>query len=271
MCNLYTYRMTAEDMRLLKAHYNLVGRDYLDVLQTRNDETDVCPNYEAPVILERETAGALERLIEPMLWGMPAPAIAKTTRGVTNVGNTKSRHWMRWLKDPASRCIVPVSRFAEPGRRTAKPVVNRWFRRPDDQLFFFAGIWTEWEGDRGTKSKPNVGRHRLYDFLTTDPNELAKPVHEKAMPVVLTTPAEVDQWLHAPMEEALTPAEARGPGSARNSVGREESGLAAQISWPRKEDAGMTPSNRDHSDIDKRTGQPKENESRQRMEMARGP
>jgi len=24
------------------------------------------------------------------------------------------------------------------------------------------------------------------------------------MPVVLTTPAEVDQWLHAPMEEALT-------------------------------------------------------------------
>jgi len=48
------------------------------------------------------------------------------------------------------------------------------------------------------------GRHRLYGFLTTDPNVLLKPVHEKAMPVVLTTPAEVDQWLHAPMEEALT-------------------------------------------------------------------
>jgi len=31
MCNLYTYRMTAEDMRLLKSHYNLIGRDYLDV------------------------------------------------------------------------------------------------------------------------------------------------------------------------------------------------------------------------------------------------
>lgn len=24
------------------------------------------------------------------------------------------------------------------------------------------------------------------------------------MPVVLTTPAQIDQWLHAPMEEALT-------------------------------------------------------------------
>jgi putative SOS response-associated peptidase YedK len=204
MCNLYTYRMTAEDMRLLKAHYNLMGRDYLDVLQTRNDDTKVWPNYEAPVILERETAGALERVIEPMLWGMPAPKIANTNRGVTNVRNTGSLHWKRWLKNPASRCVVPVSRFAEPDGRTSKPVVNRWFRRPDDSLFFFPGIWTEWEGDRGTKAKPHVARHKVFGFLTTDPNGLVKPVYQKAMPVVLTTPAELDHWLHAPVEEALT-------------------------------------------------------------------
>jgi putative SOS response-associated peptidase YedK len=204
MRNLYTYRMTADDMRRLKAHYNLVGRSYLEVLQTRNDETKVFPNYEAPAIIERVVAGGLERVIEPMLWGMPAPEIAGTNRGVTNVRNTKSRHWTRWLKDPASRCVVPVSGFAEPDRRTSNPVVFRWFRRPADSLFFFPGIWTDWEGDRGRKAKPHVGRNRLYGFLTTDPNELVKPVHQKAMPVVLTTPAEVDQWLHPPMEEALT-------------------------------------------------------------------
>jgi putative SOS response-associated peptidase YedK len=107
-------------------------------------------------------------------------------------------------EEPGQPLRRSVSRFAEPDRRTSKPVVNRWFRRPTDQLFFFPGIWTEWEGDRGTKAKPHVGRHRLYGFLTTDPNELVKPVHEKAMPVVLSTPADVDQWLHAPMEEALT-------------------------------------------------------------------
>jgi putative SOS response-associated peptidase YedK len=199
MCNLYTYRMTAEDMRLLKAHYNLVGREYLDVLATKNASTPVWPNYAAPVILERDN----ERVIEPMLWGMPAPAIAGTNRGVTNVRNTASPHWRRWLKDPASRCVVPVSRFAEPDGRTAKPVINCWFHRPDDSLFFFPGIWTEREADRGTKARPNIGRHKLYAFLTTDPNELVKRVHQKAMPVVLTTPAEVEQWLHAPVEEAL--------------------------------------------------------------------
>ena len=36
--------------------------------------------------------------------------------------------------------------------------------------FFFAGIWREWTGDRGTIAKPDVGKHRLYAFLTTDPN-----------------------------------------------------------------------------------------------------
>jgi putative SOS response-associated peptidase YedK len=205
MCNLYTYRMTADDMRLLKAHYNLVGREYLDVLATKNDATSVWPNYAAPVILDRAgDGGGVERVIEPMLWGMPPPEIAGTNRGVTNVRNTRSRHWKRWLKDPASRCVVPVSRFAEPGRRTSNPVVIRWFRRPDDSLFFFPGIWTEWEGDRGTKARPHVGRHRLYGFLTTDPNELVKAVRQKAMPVVLTMPAEVDHWLRAPMKEALT-------------------------------------------------------------------
>ena len=30
------------------------------------------------------------------------------------------------------------------------------------------------------------------------------PIHEKAMPVILTTPAEIDLWLEAEMIEALT-------------------------------------------------------------------
>jgi putative SOS response-associated peptidase YedK len=165
MRNLYTYKMSAEDMRLLKAHYSLVGREYLDVLATKNDAASVWPNYAAPVILERLIdSGGVERVIEPMLWAMPAPEIAGTSRGVTNVRNTASRYWKRWLKDPASRCIVPVSRFAEPDDRASKPVINRWFHRPDDSLFFFPGIWTEWQGDRSTKAKPNVGRHKLYAF-----------------------------------------------------------------------------------------------------------
>ena len=43
-----------------------------------------------------------------------------------------------------------------------------WFALNDDRpLFAFAGMWTEFKGDRGTKSKPIPGPHLVYGFLTT--------------------------------------------------------------------------------------------------------
>jgi putative SOS response-associated peptidase YedK len=50
-----------------------------------------------------------------------------------------------------------------------------------------AGICTDFKGDRGTKSKPIAGPHDVYGFLTTAPNAVVRPIHPKAMPVVLTT------------------------------------------------------------------------------------
>ena len=38
--------------------------------------------------------------------------------------------------------------------------------------------------------------------MTTAPNALIKPIHEKAMPVILRTPEEVEIWLTAPWSEA---------------------------------------------------------------------
>jgi putative SOS response-associated peptidase YedK len=34
-----------------------------------------------------------------------------------------------------------------------------------------------------------------FGFLTTEANAIVAPIHSKAMPVILTTPADVDQWL----------------------------------------------------------------------------
>jgi hypothetical protein len=55
-------------------------------------------------------------------------------------------------------------------------------------LFAFAGISTEFKGDRGIKSKPVPGPHLVYGFLTTSPNAIVEPI----MPVILKTDEERD-------------------------------------------------------------------------------
>ena len=79
-----------------------------------------------------------------------------------------------------------------------------WFALSDERpLFFFAGIWRPWTGARGPKKAPIEGDHLLYGILTCEANAMVRPIHPKAMPVILTSDEECDAWMTAPVEEAL--------------------------------------------------------------------
>ena len=130
---------------------------------------------------------------QDMLWGFP-PFKPGAGYG-TNFRSLKNHLWRDRL-DREHRCVVPATAFSEPDKNTPKgSVVWRWFERTDKQPFFFAGIWRPWTGDRGTKKAPNIGDHTLFSIMTTEPNAVVEPIHEKAMPVMLMTPDDVEQWL----------------------------------------------------------------------------
>jgi putative SOS response-associated peptidase YedK len=121
---------------------------------------------------------------------------------VTNVRNAASPHWRRWL-GVENRCVVPFTSFAENERMPDGSRPPIWFALDESRpLAFFAGIWTRWTSVR--KLKEGETTNDLFAFLTTEPNALVGTYHPKAMPVVLRSHGEVDQWLTAPTPEALT-------------------------------------------------------------------
>ncbi len=155
----------------------------------------IFPDHLAPIV---RNAPDGERELTMARWGMPG------NRGVpiTNIRHTGSAHWRRWLK-PEARCVVPWTSFCEyeNTRPKKKPT---WFAFDESRpLAFFAGISTKWRGRRGPKSNPVEGMHRLFGFLTTKANDVVGAIHPQAMPVILTTEAEIEQWMTAPAEDAL--------------------------------------------------------------------
>jgi putative SOS response-associated peptidase YedK len=190
MCNLYTYRVMPEEMAGLMAHFRLIGQSFAEALRSRKEPIDdVYPNRPAPVLVMQDGRPVVR---QDMLWGFP-PFGGKGPYG-TNFRNLKLKLRRDWL-DREHRCIVPARAFAEPDKNTSKPVAWRWFERVDGLPFFFAGIWRPWTGDRGTKKAPNLGDHMLFSIMTTEPNGVVAPIHEKAMPVMLMTPEDVGRWL----------------------------------------------------------------------------
>src|SRR4051812_44555232 len=142
-----------------------------------------------------------------MRWGFPPPSIPGSKPRnpyLTNVRKTDSRYWQTYLKKPEHRCLVPVTSFAEPDNRSPKCIWT-WFAQDDTRpLMFFAGIWREWEGDRGTKTIPEGAKHLVFSFLTTAAPPDVAPIPPDATPALLLEEEQGEMWINAPIELALS-------------------------------------------------------------------
>jgi putative SOS response-associated peptidase YedK len=191
MCNLYSLTKGQSAIRDLFA----VKRDRAGNLPLF---PGIFPDQMAPIV-RRGSDG--ERELVMARWGMPGPP-QFGGQPVTNIRNVMSPHWRPWLTQ-SSRCVVPATSFCEYADTKSRKT-PMWFALSEDRpLFAFAGLWTPWRGVRGPKSAPVEGVHELYGILTTDPNAVVAPIHPKAMPVILTSPEEVDLWLESETPAAL--------------------------------------------------------------------
>lgn len=197
MCNLYN--ITTVQRAILEW-----TRAMRDRAGFNEPSRDVYPNLLAPVVRTGEDG---VREVAPLQWGMPTPperVTGKADRGTTNIRHPGYAHWKRWM-GVENRCVVPATSFAEPSpvKDAAGKTPNVWFALNEDRpLFAFAGLWTRWSGVRKVKDGP--GDFELFGFLTTRPNRVVAPIHAKAMPVILTTRDEIETWLTAPVDKALT-------------------------------------------------------------------
>ena len=214
MCNLYSHTKGQQEiLEFTRAMKDLTGN--------LPPQPGIFPDYPAPIVRNI----AERRELAMARWGMPssAKAIFEATQkrvrvleakgkpvdfqallrmepdsGTTNVRNTSSAYWKRWL-GVESRCVVPFTSFSEFNRESGGDI---WFAFDESRpLAFFAGITTRWTSVR--KVREGEVTADLFGVLTAEPNAEVGSIHPKAMPVILRTPEEVDTWLSAPTPEAL--------------------------------------------------------------------
>jgi len=200
MCNLYSMTTTKGAMRQLPLAFDDRGLNLPPL-------PGIFPDYAAPIIRNIASATPTGRELAMVRWGMPSPKRSlegkRTDPGVTNVRNTNSGHWRRWLS-VESRCIVPFTSFSEPEPQPDGKRPPAWFAFDESRpLAFFAGVWVpKWRSVR--KLKEGEVKADLFAILTTEPNAEVCAIHPKAMPVILTKLEELEAWLTQPWEAAKT-------------------------------------------------------------------
>ena len=190
MCGRY-YRQS--DKRKIAGAFRTGVPTTFEVLPSYN----VAPQTFQPVVaLNRKT---LERELLQMRWGLVPywagdPKIAYSTINAKVETLTTSPVFREAFK--RRRCLVPADGFYEwqpLGKKTKQPFA---FALQDDSLFALAGLFDVWKDNKTGQTLFS------YSVITTDPNELLEPFHNR-MPVILK-PADWERWI-APAEPHQLP------------------------------------------------------------------
>jgi putative SOS response-associated peptidase YedK len=184
MCGRYT--LTTADLSLVEL-FELTRAPELE------PRYNIAPTQ--PVAVLRAPVGAQVREIELLRWGLiPSwakdPAIGNrmiNARSETAEEKPSFRSAMR-----RRRCLIPADGFYE-WKKTGGRKQPFYIRMADQSPFAMAGLWEQWQSPDGTVIESCT-------ILTTLPNELLRPIHDR-MPVILP-PRAFELWLEPDVSDA---------------------------------------------------------------------
>jgi len=144
---------------------------------------NVAPTQNVVAILRDET-----KHLDFLRWGL-IPSWAKEESIGAKMINARAEtlaekpSFKRLLQ--GKRCLIVADGFYE-WRQEAGGKTPMYFTLPDHEPFAFAGLWDMWR-------QPDGQPLRTCTIITTEPNAVVAPVHNR-MPVILTTDAQ-EEWL----------------------------------------------------------------------------
>lgn len=144
---------------------------------------NIAPIQEAPVALHDP-----ERKITCLRWGL-VPAWSKDESIACKTINARAESVATTASFREAfkrrRCLIFADGFYE-WRKQGRVKMPVRFTLKTEEVFAFAGLWETWR-------KPDGTDLCTFTIITTEANELTKPVHDR-MPVILA-PESYPQWL----------------------------------------------------------------------------
>ncbi|MCH6232800.1 SOS response-associated peptidase [Cognataquiflexum rubidum] len=169
---------------LSKSKIELEERFQAEMLVDFKPRFNIAPTQLVPVITSESPKG-----FSFFYWGI-TPDFAKNKPVSQKFINAKAETVHEKISFKSSfekrRCLVPADGFYEWKKLGKKTKVPYRFTMANNEAFSFAGIWEEYENEKGEIN-------HTFLILTTEPNRLVAEVHDR-MPVILKKEDE-KKWL----------------------------------------------------------------------------
>jgi putative SOS response-associated peptidase YedK len=157
----------------------------IDIPSAADVPTETIEGMQGLIVFEKDGL----RVLKSIPWGFPRRDRDGTVTRIGLVADLTNSLWERTVVDPRYRCLIPLTRFANPdGPKGEK--TRTWFSKTRQPLMAWAGF---------CRNTPEFGP--VFAGLTGEANEKVRPLNDR-MPVLLKAD-EYERWLHGDIQDVI--------------------------------------------------------------------